>query len=118
MSDTIIEQLKAEKFNLEEEISVRQTRLRKVDGALAALDGKPGGKSEKSVPEMAEMAARALCADNPALVMDSQKIVGKVIELFPSAEKSRIKTGIYSAIAKLTKKKILEKCPGGFRLLP
>lgn len=115
----VVEQLKEERARLEEQVNAAQPRIRQLTVAIDALEGKTKETPLKSnegpsVPELVELVARQL---TPGTIFDHKILVLQAAEHCPE-NLDKIKRGIYSAMATLTKKGKFNRVPGGFKVSP
>jgi len=115
----ILTALKEERAALQSQVDAASLKISQLDGAIAALEGtapcRTSRNNGRSIPDMIEGAAREVGAGGK--VFDNAVLVQAAIKLF-GADSTKIKQGIYSAVAKLIRQKKLVRCAGGFQLAP
>lgn len=115
--DAIIKELEAEQANQERAAATVQGRVAQLKAAIAALSGKPTETTWTSTPVVDLVAdiAKTLNEKTPGCVFDHKALVTFGGEEFPT-EFSRVKKGVYAAVATLKRKGVLKLAQGGFTI--
>lgn len=115
----IISQLKSERDGLVTQVRGAEARITQLDTAIAALEGRSvaSAPTREGRPTVTDMVEGVLREQFVGRVFDQGATRTAAMAKFP-AHSFVIKTGIYNAFTTLTKRKKIERCPGGFRLTP
>lgn len=123
MNPEFLEKMRERRREVIRDIAVLTTEKLQLDGALAALEGRPAGApvaaDGPTVTEMVLEAAKVFVelhkTSGLAVVFDKKNLKESAIGLFPAACE-KIKTGVYGAVEKLVRDNKFKRTNGGFEL--
>jgi len=109
-----IDELTAERNTLSAQVIEGQKRLIQLDGAIAALMGKPIVPTARKAEGPSVTTLVEAMLPERGVVFDQQKIASMAIAQNPSFDQKKLKRGVYPAFKQLIKQGKIRLCPGGY----